>query len=58
MTEALRASRENGNRKPKKVGGLGDPECTRDLGGERQRLSGFKGKRPEIKCPTVGRENL
>ena len=42
-TEALRASRKNGNRQPQEIGGWGDPpECTRDLGGER--LSGLKGK--------------
>ena len=39
-TEALRASRKNGNRQPQKIGGWEDaPECTRDLGGKR--LSGL-----------------
>jgi hypothetical protein len=33
-TEALKASRKNGNRQPQKIGGWGDlPECTRDLEG-------------------------
>jgi hypothetical protein len=44
MTEALRASRKNGNRQPQYIGGLGvggdSPECTRDLG--REILSGLK----------------
>ena len=40
-TEALRASRKNGNRQPWEVGGWGyPPECTRNMGGER--LSGPK----------------
>ena len=35
-TEALRASRNNGNRQPQEIGGWGNPpECTRHLGGER-----------------------
>ena len=34
-TEALRASRKNGNGQPREIGGWGyPPECTRDLGGE------------------------
>jgi hypothetical protein len=42
-TEALRADRKNGNRKPQEVGSWGDSlECTRDLGGER--LSELKGR--------------
>ena len=42
-TEALRASRKNGNRQPPEIGGWQDPlEYTRDLGGER--LSGLKGR--------------
>jgi hypothetical protein len=43
-TEALRASKKNGNRQPWKVGGWGGraPECTRDLGDER--LSRLKGR--------------
>ena len=42
-SEALRASRKNGNRKPEEIVGWGDPpECTRDLGGER--ISGLKGR--------------
>jgi hypothetical protein len=44
-TEALRASRKNGNRQPREVGSWGGgnpPECTSDLGGER--LSGLKGR--------------
>jgi hypothetical protein len=41
-TEALRASRKNGNRQSQEIGGWGHPpECTRDLEGER--LSGLKG---------------
>jgi hypothetical protein len=40
MTESLRASRKNENRKPWEIGGCGDPpECTRVLGGEK--LSGL-----------------
>jgi hypothetical protein len=36
MSEALRDSRKNGNRKPWEIGGWGHPpECTRHLGGER-----------------------
>ena len=36
MTEALWASRKNGNRRPPEVGSWGDPlECTRDLGSKR-----------------------
>jgi hypothetical protein len=46
-TEALRASRKNGNRQPWEIGDLGDPpECTRDLGGER--FSGLKGTLNEM----------
>jgi len=41
-TEALRASRKNGNRRPKEEGSREDPlECTRDL--ESERLSRLKG---------------
>ena len=41
-TEALRASRKNGNMQPQEIGGWENPpECTRDLGGKR--LSGIKG---------------
>jgi hypothetical protein len=41
-TEALKASKKNGNRQPQEIGGWGNPsECTRDLGGKR--LSGIKG---------------
>ena len=41
-TEALKASRKNGNRQPQEVGGEGTDtlECSRDMGGER--LSGLK----------------
>jgi hypothetical protein len=41
-TEALKASRNNGNRQPQEVGGEGTDtlECSRDMGGER--LSGLK----------------
>ena len=42
-SEALRASRKNGNRKPQEVGGGGDPlGGTRDVGGEKH--SGLKGR--------------
>ena len=42
-TEALRASRKNGNGQPREIGDGGTPlEYTRDLGGER--LSGLKGR--------------
>jgi hypothetical protein len=45
MTEAMKASRKNGNRKPLEVGYFRDsPECTRDLGGKR--LSGLN-----VGCP-------
>jgi hypothetical protein len=44
-TEALKAIRKNGNKKPREVGGLVDPpECTRDRGSER--LPGLKGRDP------------
>jgi hypothetical protein len=44
MSEALGASRKNGNRQLWELGGGGrDPlECTRDLGGERP--SGLRGR--------------
>jgi hypothetical protein len=41
-TETLKACRKNGNRQPQVIGGLGDLECTKDLGGKR--LSGIKGR--------------
>jgi hypothetical protein len=41
-TEAPRASKKNGNRQPREIGGWKNPlECTRDLGGKR--LSELKG---------------
>jgi hypothetical protein len=53
VTEALRASRKNGNRRPPKVGGWGDrTNSTRDLGDEN--LSGFKGRDP--RCNSDSRE--
>jgi hypothetical protein len=40
-TEALRASRRNGNRLPQEIWGWGNPlECTRDLGGQTQDSKG------------------
>jgi hypothetical protein len=59
-TEALRASRKNGNRQPSEVGVWEDPsECTGELGGEK--LSGLKGKGPysgkrELVEPTFSRK--
>jgi hypothetical protein len=42
-TEALRASRKNGNRQCQEIGGWGDPsEYTRDMGTER--FSGLEGR--------------
>jgi hypothetical protein len=47
--EALRASKKNGNRQPREIGGWRDPpKLTRDMGGER--LSGLKGK--DLRCNT------
>jgi hypothetical protein len=45
-TGFLRTSRKNGIRKPQGIGdwGMGVPECTRDLRGER--LPGLKGQDP------------
>jgi len=56
-TEALRASRKNGNRLPCEIGSLEYPQkCTRDLGSER--ISGFQGEVVVDEMPTVGRWNL
>ena len=55
-SEALRASRNNGNRQPwEEGGGGGDPlDCTRNLGGER--LLGLQVRDPSLdEMPKSGR---